>query len=172
MKIYFLCNILPASGMFILKGGFLMEFIRSKTETLSVIEQYSDTLYKIALSYTRCPATAEDIIQDTFLKFMQSSQIFENEEHIKAWLIRVVINECKKFHRLFWNSRRIPLEDIYSFELPEHHEIFYSVMNLPEKYRIVIHLYYYEELSVKEISKILSQKENTVYLGYIEQENY
>lgn len=139
-----------------------MELIRPKTETLTVIEQYSDTLYKIALSYTRCPATAEDIVQDTFLKYMQSTVKFENEEHTKAWLIRVAINECKKFHRLFWNSRRIPLEDIYFFELPEHHEIFYSVMKLPKKYRLAIHLYYYEELSVKEISKILNQKENTV----------
>jgi len=139
-----------------------MELIRPKTEILTVIEQYSDTLYKIALSYTRCPATAEDILQDTFLKYMQTPLKFENEEHKKAWLIHVAINECKKFHRLFWNSRRIPLEDIYSFELPEHHEIFYSVMKLPKKYRIVIHLYYYEELSVKEISTILNQKENTV----------
>ncbi len=67
-----------------------MEFVRHKTETLAVIEQYSDTLIKIALSYTRCLSTAEDIIQDTFLKYMQSSIIFENEEHKKAWLIRVI----------------------------------------------------------------------------------
>ena len=145
-----------------MKGGLFMKLLRPNAETLAVIERYSDTLYIIALSYTRCQATAEDIIQDTFLKYMQCPLKFENEEHIKAWLIRVVINECKKFYRLFWNSRRIPLEDIYSFELPEHHEIFYSVMNLPKKYRLAIHLYYYEELSVKEISKILNQKENTV----------
>ena len=139
-----------------------MKLQRTEAETVAVIEQYSDTLYKIALSYTRCPATAEDILQDTFLKYMQCQIEFENEEHTKAWLIRVVINESKKFYRLFWNSKRIPLEDIYSFEIPERHDIFYAVMNLPKKYRIAIHLFYYEELSVKEISEVLKQKENTV----------
>lgn len=149
-------------GMLVLKGGLFMKLARTEAETVAVIKQYSDTLYKIALSYTRCQATAEDIIQETFIKYMQSQVIFENAEHTKAWLIRVAINECKKFHRLFWNSKRTTLEDIYSFELTEHHEIFYAVMNLPQKYRIVIHLFYYEELSVKEISRILNQKENTV----------
>ncbi|MFA9462712.1 MAG: sigma-70 family RNA polymerase sigma factor [Velocimicrobium sp.] len=139
-----------------------MKRIRSEADTTAVIKQYSDTLFKIALSYTRCQATAEDILQETFLKYMQCQIEFETAEHKKAWLIRVVINESKKFFRLFWNSKRIPLEDIYSFEIQEHHEIFYAVMNLPKKYRVVIHLFYYEELSVKEISVLLNQKENTV----------
>ncbi|MDF2951961.1 MAG: polymerase subfamily sigma factor [Anaerocolumna sp.] len=148
--------------MFLLKGGFLMQMVRTEQDTIMTIEQYSDTLYKIALSYTRCKATAEDILQDTYLKYMQCPLEFESSEHKKAWLIRVLINECKKFYRLFWNSKRIPLEDIYTFESPEYHEIFYAVMDLTPKYRIVIHLYYYEEYSVKEISKILRVKENTI----------
>ena len=103
-----------------------MKLVRTEAETIAVIEQYSDMLFKIALSYTRCQAAAEDIIQDTFLKYMQCRIEFENEEHKKAWLIRVVINECKKFYRLFWNVNKIPLEDIYSFELPEQNEVFFS----------------------------------------------
>ena len=148
--------------MLLIKGGCFMKMERSEADIVKTIEQYSDTLYKIALSYTRCQATAEDILQDTFYKYMLCQISFENEEHKKAWLIRVDINECKKFYRLFWNSKRNPLEDIYSFENPEHNEIFYAVMNLPQKYRIVIHLFYYEDFSVKEISKILNQKENTI----------
>ncbi|MDF2472585.1 MAG: polymerase subfamily sigma factor [Anaerocolumna sp.] len=139
-----------------------MKLVRTEEDTLRTIEQYSDTLYKIALSYTRCNATAEDILQDTYIKYMQCHIEFESNEHKKAWLIRVVINECKKFYRLIWNAKRIPLEDIYSFETPEYHEIFYAVMNLPLKYRIVIHLHYYEDYSVKEISKIIGVKENTI----------
>lgn len=139
-----------------------MKMVRTEADTVNIIEQYSDTLYKIALSYTRCQATAEDILQTTFLKYMQCQLVFKSTEHTKAWLIRVVINECKRFYRLFWNAKRIPLEDIYSFETPERHEIFYAVMKLPQKYRVVIHLFYYEGLSVKEISKILNKKENTI----------
>jgi len=139
-----------------------MKIARTESDILQTIEQYSDSLYKITFSYTRCKATAEDILQDTYLKYMKCEINFENDVHKKAWLIRVAINECKKFHRLFWNSKRIPLEDIYTFETPERHEIFYSVVKLPQKYRIVIHLFYYEELSVKEISKILSINENTI----------
>lgn len=139
-----------------------MKIERTRSDIVQTIEQYSDTLYKIALSYTRCKATAEDILQDTYLKYMKCQIAFEDDVHKKSWLIRVVINECKKFYRLFWNSKRIPLEDIYSFETPERHEIFYFVMNLPQKYRVVIHLFYYAELSVKEISRILSINENTI----------
>lgn len=139
-----------------------MKIARTESDILQTIEQYSDSLYKIAFSYTRCKATAEDILQDIYLKYMKCEINFENDMHKKAWLIRVAINECKKFYRLFWNSKRMPLEDIYTFETPERHEIFYSVVKLPQKYRIVIHLFYYEELPVKEISKILSINENTI----------
>jgi RNA polymerase sigma-70 factor (ECF subfamily) len=127
-----------------------------------MVERYSDMIYKIALSYTRDKTTTEDILQEVLVKFMTVSPEFHGEEHKKAWLIRVTINECKKFFRSIWNTRKVPLEDIYSFEDPEKHAIFYAVMELPINYRVIIHLYYYEELSVKEIGKVLKMNENTV----------
>ncbi len=126
------------------------------------IEIYSDTIYKVALSYTKNKDTAEDILQDVLIKYMTDSTDFESEVHKKAWLIRVTINECNKFYRSIWNSRKITLEDIYPFHEPDKHDVFYAVMELPTKYRLLIHLFYYEELSVTQIGTILNLNENTV----------
>ena len=138
------------------------DIMRSHDDINSTIEIYSGTIYKIAFSYTKDTTTSDDILQDVLIKYMTDTTSFQGEEHKKAWLIRVTINECKRFFRGIWNVRRISLEDIYPFMEPEKHEVFYAVMDLPQKYRVVIHLYYYEELSVKEISSALHIKENTI----------
>ena len=137
--------------------------IRSQENVVQTIKQYTNTVFKIAMAYTKDKATSDDILQDVFLKYMMDPTEFCDEEHKKAWLIRVTINECKKFYRSIWNARRIPLEDVYPFnDNTDKHSVFYAVMDLPTKYRTVIHLYYYEDLSVKEISDALNMKENTV----------
>jgi RNA polymerase sigma-70 factor (ECF subfamily) len=136
--------------------------MRTRDDIDNVIETYSHTIYKIAFSYSKEKAISEDILQDVLLKYMTDSTCFHTEEHKKAWLIRVTINECKKFYRTVWNNRRISLEDIYPFQDPEKHEVFYAVMDLPKKYRLIIHLYYYEEMSVKVISDALNIKESTI----------
>jgi RNA polymerase sigma-70 factor (ECF subfamily) len=136
--------------------------VRTQDDMDCTIEKYSKTIYKIAFSYTKDKSISEDILQDVLIKYITDSTLFHEEEYRKAWLIRVTINECKKFFRSIWNLRRISLEDVYPFNDPEKHEVFYAVMNLPKKYRMVIHLYYYEELSIKEISSILNIKENTI----------
>ncbi|MBP1756959.1 MAG: polymerase subfamily sigma factor [Firmicutes bacterium] len=138
------------------------QLMRTQVDIAEIIERYSDMVYKIALSYTGNKTVAEDILQDVFIKYMTASTEFQGEEHRKAWMIRVTMNEAKKHFRSCWNKRKIPLEDIYSFEDQEKHEIFYAVMELPIQYRSIIHLYYYEELSVKEISRLTKMKENTV----------
>ena len=107
-------------------------------------------------------ATSEVILQDVFIKYITDPKVFNYEEDKKAWLLRVTINECKKLFRSVWNTRKEPLEDIYTFEEPEKHEVFYAVMELPVNYRVIIHLYYYEGMSIKEISHILKLNENTV----------
>jgi RNA polymerase sigma-70 factor (ECF subfamily) len=136
--------------------------VRTQADITEIIDRYSDTIFKVALSYLKDKATAEDILQDVLIKYMTNATEFQGEEHKKAWLIRVTINECKKFFRSIWNARRIPLEDIYSFEEPEKNAVFYAVMELPVKYRIIIHLFYYEDMSVKEISNILKLNENSI----------
>ena len=136
--------------------------LRTRDDIDATIDKYSNTINKIAISYTREKAISEDILQDVLIKYMTDSTCFNDEEHKKAWLIRVTINECKKFYRNLWNNKRTSLEDIYPFRDPEKHEVFYAVMDLPKKYRLIIHLYYYEELSVKEISDALNINESTI----------
>jgi RNA polymerase sigma-70 factor (ECF subfamily) len=136
--------------------------VRTQTDIIEIIDRYSDTIFKVALSYMKDKTTAEDILQDVLIKYMTDSTEFQGEEHKKAWLIRVTINECKKFFRSLWNVRRIPLEDVYTFEEPERNAVFYAVMDLPVKYRIVIHLFYYEDMSVRDISNILKLNENSI----------
>ena len=136
--------------------------VRAKDEIDNTIEKYSNTIYKVAFAYTKNKTISEDILQDVLIKFMTDSTNFHEEEHKKAWLIHVTINECKKFYRSIWNLRRISLEDIYPFNDPEKHEVFYAVLDLPKKYRLIIHLYYYEELSIQEISSVLNINQNTI----------
>lgn len=138
--------------------------ILTKEYKNSIIEKYFNMIYKLAIAETKDVHTAEDVTSDVFLKFMQTSKDFDSEEHIKAWLLRVTINASKSFFSSSWFKKTVPLEEaLEAAEVPEEEsEIYLAVMNLPEKYRTVIHLFYYEELSVKEISEVLNSNESTV----------
>ncbi len=90
---------------------------------------------------------------------------FEDEQHIRAWLIRVAVNKAKNMNRTFWRKNKISLEeymDTLEFATPESGELFETVMHLPEKYRIVVHLFYYEDYTVREIAGILKLSESNV----------
>lgn len=126
----------------------------------NIIEKFANIIFKIAYSYTNNKETSEDIMQNVFIKYMTSDYIFHDFEHKKAWIIRVTINECKKSFRRF-NYQLNRIINVTS-ESVEKHNVYYAVMDLPQKYRVVIHLYYYEQLSIKEISEILQKKENTI----------
>ena len=116
--------------------------------------------------YLKNYADTEDAFQNVFLKYLLSSADFESEEHEKAWIIRVTVNECKDTLKSFFRRRSEPLEEIK--ELPsdmptESREVIEAVMRLPQKYKDVIYLYYYEGYSAPEIGKILHKRVNTVY---------
>lgn len=128
----------------------------------AMIEKYFDTVYRLALSQTRETHRADDVLQEVFLRYIKTDKEFESEEHIKAWLIRVTINCSKSIFTSSWSKKTVPLTDELTFELPEQEELYLTVAKLPKKYRLVIHLFYYEDLSVKEISKYLKIKESTV----------
>lgn len=129
-----------------------------------LITKYIDTVFRVALSWMKHPSEAEDVTQTVFLKLYREPKPFTSEEHVKHWLIRVAINECKK---IFRNPFRAA-EDIAEyastlrFETPEHSEIYYAVMDLPQKYRVPIFLYYYEDYSTAEISKVMGIPTPTV----------
>ena len=130
-----------------------------------LFEKYQDNLYIIAFNVCKNAEDAKDVVQDTFIQYYSAKKEFDNEQHIRAWLIRVAINKAKNMNRTFWRRNKQSLEDYMEslvFETPESEELFETVMHLPEKYRIVIHLFYYEEYSVHEIADILKLSESNV----------
>lgn len=127
-----------------------------------VLTKYSNMVYRLALSRTRNIADAEDILQEVFLRLIHKKPEFESEEHRKAWLIRVTVNCSSKLLTSAWFRRTVPLEEELKFETKEKNDVYYAVMELPLKYRTVIHLYHYEDMSISQISEVLNIKESTI----------
>lgn len=127
-----------------------------------IIRKHFDMVYRIAVSATRSLTLAEDVTQEVFLRFIQKQDTLKSDEHIKAWLIRVTINCSKSVFLSSWFKKTVPLTDELTFDTPEKSDVYFAVQNLPSKYRTVIHLFYYEDMSVKEISECLNMKESTV----------
>lgn len=128
----------------------------------AIIERHKDSVYKVAYSYCRNSVDSDDIFQEVFLSYFRSKPQFESAEHEKAWFIRVTINYCKKMMNSSWKKKIVELQDNIIFETKEDSDLYIAVANLPHKYRIVVHLYYYEGYSIKEISQIISVKETTI----------
>ncbi len=126
------------------------------------IEQYSDMVYRIALTRTDTIENAEDIFQEVFTKFSEKLPNFKDAEHEKAWFIRVTINMSKNMKNTAWNRKVVTLDENIKFENQEENDIFSIVCELPENYKTVIYLFYYEGYKVKEISNILKKREGTV----------
>ena len=140
--------------------------MQSEREVNRAIERYSDMVRRICLIHLQNSADTEDIFQTVFLKYVLSSVSFENEEHERAWFIRVTINACKDLLKSFFRSRTLPLDSI--IEKPgepdsDYSDVLEAVLSLPQKNKDVVYLYYYEEYSAAEISRILHKNVNTVY---------
>ena len=136
-----------------------------RMETQALAETYRDRLFAAAFQVCGNAADAEDAAQEALLRYHISEKQFESEQHIRAWLLRVAINCAKNVSRSFFRRNTVPLEDYMDsleFDSGESREIFREVMNLPETYRLVIHLYYYEDYSVAEIGRILGLTESNV----------
>lgn len=123
--------------------------------------KYSDMVIRIAYQNLKSMTDAEDIAQKVFLKLMTSRPDFESDTHEKAWVIRVTVNLCKDFLKSAWFRKRTALEDSIP-QNDKNNEVLDAVMRLPVKFRNVIYLHYYEDLTVAQIADILQQKENTV----------
>lgn len=139
-----------------------MVYLNKEKYLKEMIEKYSNMIYRLAMARTGNRDMSDDVYQEVFLRLAKKLPQFENEEHEKAWLIRVTINCSKNMMNSGFLRHRAELDENLTFETPERHEIYYAVQKLPLKYKTVIHLYYYENYSIKEISKILRVNENTV----------
>lgn len=127
-----------------------------------VLERYGDMVYRLAYARTQQKSDAEDVFQETFLRYIRKKPVFRCEEHRKAWLLRVTINLSKKLKASAWVRHTVPLEADTPYAQPEMSELREELWKLPQKYRTVLHLYYFEELSVQEICRLLDQKPSTV----------
>ena len=128
------------------------------------MERFSTDVFRMAYARTNNKTDAEDITQETFIKYMKETKPFEDENHVKAWLLRVTINQSINLVTSAWYRKSTAMEeaDAIAKELEEKSDVYDAVMKLPEKYRVVVHLYYYEGYSVQEISSILKIKESTI----------
>lgn len=131
----------------------------------NAVGRYQDVVYRIALHQFGVPQDAEDAVQEVFLRLYTAEKAFESDEHLRRWLIRVTINVCRDVLKSPWRKRRVPLDalpDQPVFDKPEEEELYQAVMGLPEKYRTVLDLFYYEELSTKEIADLLGLRQSAV----------
>ena len=136
-----------------------------KIDTEQVIATYKDRIFAIGLTMLKNPDDAEDVVQETFLRYHTYKKDFESKEHIESWLYKVAINKAKDIQRKFWRRKQVSMEDYMAtipFDRSQDEELFQAVMALPSKYSIVIHLYYYEDYSIREIAQQLKLNEGNV----------
>ncbi len=140
--------------------------MRDEQEVNRAIELHADTVRRICMVHLKNYSDTEDIFQTVFLKYALSSALFENEEHEKAWIIRVTINACKDLLKSFFRSRTVPIDELAFREaelVPDNIDVLEAVRSRPAKYRDVVYLHYYEEYTAPEISRILKKNVNTIY---------
>lgn len=126
------------------------------------IEEYADMVYRVALTRCKSIETAEDIFQEVFMRFSEKNPKFENDEHEKAWFIRVTINLTKNIKESAWNKKVVRLDENIVFSTKEENDVYGAVCELPQNYRTVIYLLYYEGYKVYEISKLMNKPEGTI----------
>lgn len=140
--------------------------MRSEQEVNRAIECYADTVKRICILHLKNVSDTEDIFQEVFLKYAMSDIVFENEEHEKAWLIRVTFNQCKDLMKSFFRRKTVPLDSVIpptDRSKEDHSDVLEAVLQLPQKYRNVVYLHYFEGYSAVEISKMLNRNVNTIY---------
>ncbi len=150
------------------------EDIRQLT-TEKIVERYADMVYRIAVNETGSRTDAEDVFQEVFLRLVKYKNRISTEEHLKAWLIRVTLNCARKHTGSTWNKKVVYLNEPENDNTPDENAasdyakienadspLTGAVAKLPEIYRIVIYLFYYEELSIVRIAEALKEKESTI----------
>jgi RNA polymerase sigma factor (sigma-70 family) len=137
--------------------------LRPGEEFTEVYHLFGSMLFKIAMIHLGNKDDAEEALQETFMKLLYKSPVFNDQEHKKAWLIRVITNHCRNMVGSLWRRRVIKIGEMEDyFESISDRQVIENVMSLPFKYKAVIHLYYYEDYAVRQISEILQISESAV----------
>ncbi len=138
--------------------------LRTNKEIVEIFKRHNKMLYRVCFSYLKNQADTEDIVQDTFYQMIISQKAFENSEHEKAWLIRTASNLCKNKLKHWWGKHE-DLADYQDFKGSQNYkpdDTLEVVLQLPEKYKVVIYLYYYEGYNSEEIAKMLQKPQSTI----------
>ncbi len=136
--------------------------LRTNAAIENILEKYADTVYRIAFARTKNAHDAEDIMQEVFMRFIKRAPVFQSEEHEKAWFIRVAVNCSKSLLSSPWRNRVSEEKTDTPYFDTGKSEVWYAVASLPEKTRVVIHLYYYEDMSVAEIASATGKSQSAV----------
>ena len=126
----------------------------NENELSEYVHSYRGTVYRLAYSYLKNREDAEDVTQEAFLRLYNSKESFNSAENVKAWLIRVTINLSKNLLKTIWRKKRVELDKDIPCENEKENALAEYIMKLKPKYSIIIHLFYYEGYSVKEISQV------------------
>lgn len=136
-----------------------------KARFTAAVERYQNMVYRTALHALGSPQDADDAVQEVFLRLFRRGDGFDGEEHLRRWLLRVTVNCCRDTLKSPWRKRRTSWEEIPEipvFDRPEQAALYREVMALPEKYRTVLNLFYYEEFTAREIGELLGVDTSTV----------
>lgn len=139
-----------------------METVQQRNAAaVRAVTRYSAELVRLAYSYLLSRADAQDAVQDAFMTYLKSAPAFESDEKEKAWLMKVTANRCKNVLRSHWYKSRQPIPE----ELPadeDSREVILALGKLPKKYRLCVHLHYYEGYSLNEIAALMNAKPASV----------
>ena len=140
--------------------------LRAGGEMTEIIDRYQNMVYGLALAKTGSAMDADDVFQEVFLAYCQSGKTFRDEEHRKAWLLRTTIIQCWRITSSTWRKKTAPLSEQADqpvmFREPEENLVWEAVQGLEEIYRLPVYLFYFQELSTKEIADVLSVRPGTV----------
>ena len=140
--------------------------LRAGGELTEIIDRYQTTVFGLALAKTGSRADADDVFQEVFLAYYQAGKTFRDEEHRKAWLLHTTINQCRRVTQSSWRRRTVPLTDDADtpvpFREPEESRVWQALARLEEPYRLPIYLFYFQELSTREIARVLSIRPGAV----------
>ena len=128
----------------------------------NAMEHHGAAVYRLALCRMQSVQDAEDVYQDVFLRLLDQDITHWDGDHLRAWLLRVTINCAKKLHAAPWRRRTEPLSETLEAPSPEGEALWEELRRLPDKYRTVLHLYYYEDMTTEEIARLLDRSPATV----------
>lgn len=138
--------------------------LRTNEEIIAIYDRHVDTVYRVCYSFMKNKPETEDMVQETFLRLITAGKVFENERHEKAWLIVTASNLCKDSLKKWWRKNE-SIEEHLSMERPGadwHNEVLEAILMLPEDYKLVVYMYYYEGYSTAEIASYLRKPHATV----------